>query len=96
LKTELHNDNLKFIDGYDFKGASFSQQSIVQVANHNNQIKLKMVDTLDNLKLVLQTKGRTQEIYQFYLSEPFFESKNQYTKHIKIQFKDLSSIKEIV
>lgn len=96
LKTELNNDSLRFIDGYDFKGAIFSQQSITQAANHNNQIKLKFIDTLDNLKLVLQTKGRTQEIYQFYLFDSFFDSENQYTKHIKIQVKDLTSIKEII
>jgi len=37
-----------------------------------------------------------QEVYQFYLSQSFFELENQYTKHIKIQVKDLQSIKEIV
>jgi hypothetical protein len=96
LKTELSNNNIKLIDGYDFKGASFSQQSITQTANHSNQIKLKIIDTQDNLKLALQIKGRTQEIYQFYLYESFFDSENQYTKHIKIQVKDLISIKEII
>ena len=96
LKTELSNDNFKFIDGYDFKGAVFSQQSITQTANHNNQIKLKIIDTLDNLKLVLQIKGKTQEIYQFYLSQSFFDIENEYTKHKKIQVKDLNSIKEII
>ncbi len=96
LKTELSNSGLIFIDGYAFKGANFSQQFIVQDANNNNQIKLKIVDTLDNLELVLQTKGKPHEIYQFYLREPFFESKNKYIKNIKIQFKDLSSIKEII
>jgi len=96
LKTELSNNSFKFIDGYDFKGAAFSQQSITQVANHNNQIKLKLIDTIDNLKLVLQTKKRMQEIYQFNLSESFFEPENQYTKHVIIQVKDLISIKEII
>lgn len=96
LKTELSNDSLRFIDGYDFKGAPFSQQSITQKANQSNQIKLKFIDTQDNLKLVLQIKGRTQEIYQFYLSESFFDSENEYLKHIKIQVKDLKSIKEII
>ena len=96
LKTELSNNSFKFIDGYGFKGAAFSQQSITQVANHNNQIKLKLIDTIDNLKLVLQTKKRMQEIYQFNLSESFFEPENQYTKHVIIQVKDLISIKEII
>lgn len=96
LKTELSNDNLNLIDGYNFKGASFSQQSITQPANHSNQIKLKFIDTLENLNLVLQEKGRTQEIYQFYLSGSFFDSENEYIKHVKIQVKDLMSIKEII
>lgn len=96
LKTELSKDDLRLIDGYDFKGASFSHQSITQLANYNNQIKLKIIDTQENLKTVIQTRGRTQEIYQFYLSESFFDSENEYTKHIKIQVKDLKSIKEII
>lgn len=96
LKTDLYKDDFKFIDGYNFKGALFSQQSITQSANHSNQIKLKIIDTQENLMSVLHTRGKTQEIYQFYLSESFFDSENEYTKHIKIQVKDLKSIKEII
>ena len=96
LMQELQKDDFLFIDGYQHKGANFSVQWITQKINYNNQIKLKLIDTLDNLNLILQTKGSVQEVYQFYLSQSFFELENQYTKHIKIQVKDLQSIKEIV
>jgi hypothetical protein len=96
LKRELHNDNFEFIDGYPFKGAEFSEKSITQKVNDSNQIKLKLIDTLANLNLTLQSQNRTKEIYQFYLNAPFWESENTFTKHIKIQIKDLLSIKEII
>ena len=96
LKYELYNDNFEFIDGYPFKGAAFSGKSITQKATFTNQIKLKSIDTLANLNLTLQSHGRTKEFYQFYLSEPFWTAENNFTKHIKIQVKDLLSIKEII
>ncbi|KAA6305294.1 hypothetical protein EZS27_043054, partial [termite gut metagenome] len=95
LKTVLsREDNFMFIDGYNFKGADFSTESIIQKPNINNPIRLKLIDTLDNLKLVLQKKNK--DIYQFYLSTPYFEVDNQYIQNIKIQIKELKSIKEII
>lgn len=96
LKLELQNDNFNFIDGYPFKGSSFSEKSITQEANNANQIKLKLIDTLPNMDLTLQSHGKTKEIYQFYLNEPFWETRNTFTKHIKIQVNDIVSIKEII
>jgi hypothetical protein len=97
LKRELNNDGIKFIDGYDYEGADFSVNSIIQTPNYHNPIKLKFINTLDNLKIVLQTNWqKTKEIYQFYFSEPYFIMDDQYTKHVKIQVKNLILIKEII
>jgi hypothetical protein len=95
LKTVLSKENkFKLIDGYDFKGANFSVESITQQPNLNNPIRLKLIDTLDNLESVLKKKAK--DIYQFYLSKPYFETENQYIQNVKIQVKDLKSIKEII
>lgn len=96
LKLELQKDEVNFIDGYPFKGSMFSERTINQVANYVNQVKLKLVDSLSNLDLTLNSYKKTKEIYQFYLKEPFWEPKNTFTKHIKMQVKDLMSIKEII
>ncbi|KAA6318198.1 hypothetical protein EZS27_031764 [termite gut metagenome] len=95
LKTALsREDNFIFIDGYNFKGADFSVESIIKKPNINNPIRLKLIDTLDNLKLVLQKKNK--DIYQFNFSAPYFEVDNQYIQNIKIQIRELKSIKEII
>ena len=95
LKSVLSKeDNFKFIDGYNFKGADFSVETIIQKPNNCNSIGLKFIDTLDNLKLVLQKKNKN--VYQFYLSRSYYETDNQYMQNIKIQVKELKSIKEII
>ncbi|MEA5070319.1 MAG: DUF4297 family anti-phage-associated protein [Petrimonas sp.] len=96
LKLELQKDDFEFIDGYPFKGSDFSVKSITQKISNSNKIKLRLIDTVDNLNLVLQSQGRTKEIYQFYINESFWEPENTYTKHIKIQVKEITSIKEII
>ena len=95
LKRELYKDGFQFIDGYPFKGAEFSTRAITQKATHINQIKLKFINSLDELNLILSSQGN-KELCQFYLNEPFGESENEYVKHIKIQVKDIISIKEII
>lgn len=95
LKSVLSKeDNFIFIDGYNFKGADFSLETIIQKINNYNPIRLKLIDTLDNLKLVLQKKSKN--VYQFYLSHSYYETENQYMQNIKIQVKELKSIKEII
>lgn len=95
LKSILNKeDNFVLKDGYDFRGADFSIDSIIKKPNINNPIKLKFIDTIDNLKLVLQSKNNN--VYQFYLSHPYYETTNPYQQNIKIQIKELKSIKEII
>jgi hypothetical protein len=95
LKTVLSKEsNFNFKDGYNFKGADFSVDFIIQKPNINNPICLKLIDTLDNLNLVLQRLNKN--IYQFYLLEPYFETVNQYSQNIKIQIKELKSIMKII
>ena len=96
LKLELQNDNINFIDGYPFKGSAFTETAINKEANITNQIKLKLIDTLSNLDLTLQSHTKTKDIYQFYLNGSFWEPHNTFTKHTKIQVKDIISIKEII
>lgn len=96
LKLELQSDNINFIDGYPFKGSAFTGTAINQVANITNQIKLKLIDSLSNLDSTLQSHTKTKDIYQFYHNQPFWEPHNSFTRHTKIQVKDIKSIKEII
>lgn len=83
LKQSLYNDNFKFIDGYDFKGAKFSAESIIQEANYKNNIKIKIFD-LEEIDNVLYIIKNTKEIYQFYINNKVYENKKNNQIDIKI------------
>lgn len=93
LKQSLYDDNFKFIDGYDFKGAKFSVESIIQEANYKNNIKIKILD-LKEIDKVLNTLKNTKEIYQFYINNKAYENKNNGQINIKIE--DLEDILSII
>lgn len=96
IKHELQLEGFHFIDGYSFMGSTFSPNIICQEANSQNQIKLKIVNSLDELGKTLKEVRKTKEIYQFYKSFNFYENDNSGTKHIKIQYENFNDIKEII
>ena len=96
LKNELHQENFKFVDGYGFLGATFSQKSLCLPANYENKIKLKIINEIDHLNLVLNETIKTKEVYQFFQSKPYFNLNSQSIKHVSIQFEEFKDIKEII
>ncbi len=96
LKNELSTEDFKIIDGHDFHGAEFSCKSIVLEATHGNGIKLKVLNTLQNVKHTVDTITKTRRIYQFHIGPSFFEYDNPAVQHVKIQIKQLSDIVSII
>ncbi|EIJ0973302.1 hypothetical protein CGG82_23630 [Vibrio parahaemolyticus] len=96
LKTELHLENFKVIDGHDFQGASFSYSSIMQNATHGNGIKAKVLNTLHNIDETLNAIYKTRRIYQFYLTNSYFDYDHPAVQHVKIQVENLSDIQSII
>lgn len=96
LKTDLSQEEINFIDGFAFNGATFNSKAIVTNANYYNQIKLKIIDKLDYINLILDETNNTKEIYQFFKDEPYFELSDPRIKHIKIQNIKLKNVKEII
>lgn len=96
LKKELATEGLCFIDGYDFYGADFSVKSIIKPATYNNGIKLKLLNSIIDLKTTVDTIVKTREVYQFHLEESYFDPANKAIKHIQIQLKKLTDIMAIV
>lgn len=90
----IHNDNFLFIDGYDYKGAEFSIDSICKKADSYNNIKLKILYNKDTLNLVINNISTTRIIYQFYTKEPFYENTDH--QHIKILVKQTIHINKII
>lgn len=96
LKKELSMEGLKFVDGYDYQGADFSANSIAQKATHSNGIKIKILNSLCNLEAAVNAITKTRKIYQFHLSQSYFEFTNPSLSHVKFQVAQLSDIKEII
>lgn len=96
LKKELATEEFGFIDGYDFQGADFSVKSITKRATHENGIKLKVLNSINDVGTTLAGITKTREVYQFYLGNGYFEPANKAVKHVKIQLKKFTDIKAII
>lgn len=96
LKKELQSEGFKFIDGYDFSGAEFNPKSISKANNKTDPTKLKIVNRLDQIQLTLSEIGKTKEIYEFYIADPFFNLSFNNILHAKIQYSKLADIKKII
>lgn len=84
LKKRLQQEDIRFWDGYDFLGADFSVVSIIRRANSENNIKMKIINRLEELDNILVDISGTKEIYQFYLNEPFYENAQKICYGIQI------------
>lgn len=94
IKQELFDEGMLLKDGIDFMGAKFSAASLMQPATHQNNIKIKFINSIVELELLLNQISAPKEIYQFYHNESFYS--NQNCKHIIIQIEETSDIKIIV
>jgi hypothetical protein len=96
LKKELFQERFKFVDGYSFMGATFSPDLLSESATVINQIKIKILNNLQDLSLTLKYNQKTKEVYQFYKKTPFYEVPYEGIKHVRIQYELLNDIKEII
>lgn len=76
LKRDLMLDHYIVEDGYYFKGSDFNVDLYLrEVLEHGNsyRTKVKFINTLDELSLVLSKLHSNKEIYQIYTQEPYYE-----------------------
>ena len=84
LKKKLQGEDIRLWDGYDFLGADFSVNSITRRANAENNVKIKIINKLEELNKVIENTSGTKEIYHFYLNEPFYENNQNICYGIQI------------
>ncbi|MBB5623738.1 hypothetical protein HDE69_004825 [Pedobacter cryoconitis] len=96
IKTQLLNEGILINDGHPFLGSDFNTTLILKPANFQNGIKLKVLSTVDNISDTLNVISKRKEVYQFYLTEPFFNTTSEQINHIKIQINKISEIKQII
>jgi hypothetical protein len=93
IKQDFFNEGFAFLDGYPFKDSEFSAKTIVQC---DNVTRLKVIDRIEFIESIIKESDKTKEIFQFYVTQPYYNFDNPSVKHIKIQNLNLSNIKEIV
>jgi len=96
LKKELATEEFGFIDGHDFCGADFNVKSIAKAATHDNGIKLKVLNSIADLKATVDAVKKTRHVYQFYLEKSYFDPANEAVTHVQIQLQQLKDIKAII
>jgi hypothetical protein len=96
LKKELVTESFLFRDGFDYEGACFNPQSIIRQADHHNQVKIKIINSLQMLDDTLAAISRTKEMYQFYLQKTYYDCVNASIKQVRIQVDKISHIKDII
>lgn len=94
LKKCLAGDRITFTDGYGFRGADFNAYLVVKEPSKDNPISLRIIDSIDLLDATYEATNSTIEIYQFYNSKIYYE--NTKYKHIKIPFKSINDIANMV
>lgn len=96
IKTELYKEGFKINDGFVFAGATFSPKAICEPATPGNEIKLKIINNVNYIDLIIDEINNTKEIYQFYIFQPFYNLDNPGIKHIKFQIQEIKDIKEVI
>lgn len=84
LKKKLQQEDIRLWDGYDFLGADFCVDSIIRRANAENNVKIKIINKLEELDVVLRKASGTKEIYHFYLNKPFYDNNQNLCYGIQI------------
>ncbi|PRP66268.1 DUF4297 family anti-phage-associated protein [Nonlabens agnitus] len=96
LKKEFFREGFVFNDGHPFLGSDFSAENIMIRPDHNNDIRIKIINELNQLDTILYRSTVTKQIFQFYTGIPFYNNDSENLKHIKVQLHTLTEIKKII
>ncbi|MBJ8418993.1 DUF4297 family anti-phage-associated protein [Acinetobacter courvalinii] len=86
LKSELILDAYIVEDGYYFKGGEFNIDLYLrEVLEQGNpyRTKIKFINTMDELNLILSKQLPNKKVYQIYNKKPYFETNESYDVYIK-------------
>lgn len=97
LKQELHNEDVRFVDGYDFKGAKFDAGSISRPASFAAAgPALRLFCNLAEARQTFLSFKRSREIYEFYRSEPVEDFGDGAISHTRFQIPNYEDIDKII
>ena len=93
LKNAIYSEGIVFLDPYPFKDSELSHKHFYTAPSIENKVKFKLIDSIDDLELLIINPPATVEIYQFYRDKMFFW--NDKNKHVKIKIEDISYIRDL-
>lgn len=96
LKQSMYNESKNFKDGFDFNGASFNINSICEKPSNKNLIEFKIINDIRFIDNILSNIRETSEIFQFYITTPYFSTEHDTIKHVKIQITNINMIENII
>ncbi len=85
VKRMLTENKCYFWDGYDYKGAEFSPQSLSKSIKEFRGIKVKIINTIDQIEIVIKECKSSKKVFEFYLRSSFFERKSYVGYAFQIQ-----------
>lgn len=70
LKTSLHHDAARFVDGYPFLGSTFTTDHLLIPQTFANQLSLRLVNSREELSMALTSIRGERIAYDFYSTSP--------------------------
>ena len=85
VKNILLDNDFHIWDGYEFKDAVFSPTSLVRPVNRHIGVKAKMINRKSQISDVLNACTGAKELYQFYISKPYFSESKYILKTFQLR-----------
>lgn len=95
-KRYLRSSGKRCTDGYEFEGGQFSENLMFEPMSPDRPLHIKFLNKIEDLETVLVSSTKIVNIFQFYLSDPFFDSIDKNAMHVKIQIEHYNDIKDII
>jgi len=94
LKGSLHQDGVRFVDGYPFLGSTFTVDNFLTPQTFENNLSLRLLSSQEELSKTLSAIRTERIVYDFYSSSPADSLPN--SKWISVPVKSIGSIEKII
>ena len=94
LKSSLQSEDIDFVDGYAFAGASFNTKQVTKPQTYKNRISLRFLNCGADLTATLSAVTGERFIYDFFLDKPFSLGAN--LRYTAIPVNSIPMIEQII
>lgn len=70
LKGRLVREDIKFQDGYPYRGSGFMPDFLHIQQTKENRIAIRLLDNVDDFKVAVATINKPKNVYHFYIGTP--------------------------